>query len=282
MEVAVDFTPSLARYSRRIIAAAAIVLGSLSLGGCSTGFLDSPSAKARDEGIKLYNDNQYPEAAGAFTTVIKQQPQDYVAHYYLGRTYEAMKDYHLAIKCYRTSLSVMANSQQGQYDTEFRNKVLDGLASSVAAGNDIALEERAFTNGQSAQTAEDHYVLAKVRRLQKDPDSAIEEYQKAGSLDPKSIAIAKESGLYLMQLNQKTKAAQELRRAYVLNRKQYKEDEQVNEALRKLNVVPGPSLVEEADLATPIIPPQLVPDSEMPQPMPASSRSGGRVSAGNP
>lgn len=275
-----SFIPSLSRLSRKTIFAGALALSTLMLGGCVTDLLTSPATKARQDGIQLYNNNQYAEAAGAFTNVVKQQPQDYVAHYYLGRTYEAMKNYHQAIKSYRTALTVMANSLAGPEDKEFHNKVLDGLASAIAAGNDISLESMAFVNPQAgAQTAEDHFVLAKIRRLQKDPDSAIEEYNKAATADPKNVAVAKEEGLYLLQLNQRTRAAQELKRAYVLNRRAYKEDEQVTEALRKLDIVPGPSLGEEADLAQPIIPEQLVPNQE---PAPASGKTSRQVSSNAP
>jgi tetratricopeptide (TPR) repeat protein len=261
MEVAViapaSFRRSLVLRSLRGAGCLAIVLcGLLTAGtGCSNSDLVTFADEHRQQGIKLYNAGEYPDAAGAFTSAIKQRPQDYQSYYYLGRTYEAMHNYHQAVKEYKTSLLIMANSLAGQEDMAFRNKVLDGLASAVAANNSIDLEARAFSSPAGAKSAEDHFVLAKVRRLQKDADSALDEYAKAATGDPKNLAIAKEHGLYLLQLNQRTRAAGELRRAYVLNRRQRNpDDDEVNAALRKAGVTPGPSLADEGDLAQPLIP----------------------------
>ena len=79
--------------------------------------------------------------------------------------------------------------------------------------------------------------------------------------------VAKEHGLFLLELNQRTKAAEELRRAYVLNvRARRPDDPQVNDGLRKLDVVPGPSLGEESDLAKPIIPHGPLPEPQWVKP----------------
>lgn len=251
--------------------------GSLALvAGAAVGCADfvTYAAESRQEGIKRYNDGQYTEAVGAFGSAIKQRPQDYQSYYYLGRTHEAMKSYYSAVKDYRTSLQVMDASLGGREDAEFRNKILDGLAAAVVGGNSNELEQAAFPPGGTPGTPEQQFVLAKVRRLQRDADSALDNYAKAAAGDPKNVVIAKEYGLYLLDLNQRTKAAEELRRAYVLNvRARRTEDPQVSEALRKVDVVPGPSLGEENDLAKPVIPhgplpePQWVKPAEKPQPV---------------
>ena len=56
--------------------------------------------------------------------------------------------------------------------------------------------------------------------------------------------------LYLEQLGQTKRADGELRRAYTLNSK----DEEVAAALRRLGVVPGPSLKGEDGLEKPVLP----------------------------
>ena len=237
----------------RVLAVAALAsLAGLS-GGC--GEVITHAGESRQQGIKLYNEGQYPEAAGSFSNAIKQRPQDYESHYYLGRTYESMKNYHQAVGAYRTALSVMTQSLKGSEDVAFRQKVVDALASAIAGGNDPSLEQAAFVKTGGPKSAEDHFILAKARRINGDVDSALAEYAKAAQQDPRNFALAKEHGLYLMQLNQRTRGADELRRAYALNYRARKpDDEQVNTGLRAAGVIPGPSLAEGKDLFQPILP----------------------------
>jgi tetratricopeptide (TPR) repeat protein len=220
-----------------------------------------PRRRRPPAGDQQYNAGEYPEAAGAFANAIKQRPQDYESYYYLGRTHESLKNYHQAVSQYRTALSVMANSLKGAEDAAFRQKVVDGLASAIAAGRDPSLEQAAFVRTGGPKTGEDYFVLAKARRITGDIDSALADYAKAAELDPRSVPIAKEHGLFLAQLNQRTKAAAELRRAYGLNYAARKpDDEQLNQGLRAVGVIPGPSLAEAKDLRQPIIPAGPIPE----------------------
>jgi tetratricopeptide (TPR) repeat protein len=263
------FPVSVGVVGRGRVLAVAGVLGVAAAAGAAGGCADlvTYASESRQEGIKRYNDGQYPEAIGAFAGAIKQRPQDYQSYYYLGRTHEAMKNYHSAVKEYRTALRVMDASLAGRDDGEFRDKVLDGLAAAVAAGNSVELEQAAFAPTGTPSTPEQQFVLAKVRRLQRDVDSALDLYAKAGAADPKNFAIAKEHGLLLLQLNQRSKASQELRRAYVLNaRARRRADQQIEDGLRRIDVVPGPSLGEEGDLAKPVIPHGPLPEPQWSRP----------------
>lgn len=257
-------------------AAAALAVGAVvAVGGAGCADLVTYAGESRQQGIKHYNDGQYPEAAGAFTSAIKQRPEDYQSYYYLGRTYESMKNYHQAAAQYRTALRVMSNSLAGQDDGAFREKVLDGLAVAIAGGADESLEKVTFARTNGPSTAEDWFVVAKVRRLQRDADSALDAYAKAAAADPKNLAVAREHGLYLLQLNQRTKAAAELRRAYVLNKRlRQPDDAGVNDGLRSIGVVPGPSLGEEGDLAQPLVPRGPLPEVEF-----GSGKAGGQAAS---
>src|SRR5215208_4417508 len=119
MEVAVilpaSFGLSLINRSLRGAGCLAVMLCGLLVAGsgCSSNDLVTFADEHRQQGIKLYNSGEYPDAAGAFTSAIKQRPQDYQSYYYLGRTYEAMHNYHQAVKEYKTSLLIMANSLAG-------------------------------------------------------------------------------------------------------------------------------------------------------------------------
>lgn len=222
-------------------------------GGC--GEIVTYAGEARQQGIRLYNEGKYAEATGSFNSAIKQRPQDYESYYYLARTHEAMGMFHQAVREYRTTLTLMSNSLKGENDPEFRLKTLDGLASAISAGKDLTLEQAAFAKTNGPSTAEDVWVVAKVRRLDGDIDSALDEYAKATSMDPVNQPLAKEFGFYLSKLNQRTRAVAELSRAYAINyRKRLPDDPEVNDGLRALGVVPGPSLADERDLRQPIIP----------------------------
>jgi hypothetical protein len=93
--------------------------------------------------------------------------------------------------------------------------------------------------------------------------------------NPASFDIAKDAGLYLVQIEQKPRAEAALRKAYRLK----DTDEAVNNALRRLGVVPGPALKEENELRKPLIPrgplPEAFPEKNRP-PLPVPSETGGR------
>lgn len=229
------------------------IAGMLAAGGCAE--VVTYAGQDRQQGIRLYNEGQYPEAAGSFKSAIKQRPQDYESYYYLARTHEAMGNFHQAVSEYRTVLTLMSNSLRGSNDRAFRMKAIDGMASAISAGKDITLEQAAFARTNGPTTAEDFLIVAKVRRLDGDVDSALAEYAKAASMEPDNHAIAKEYGLYLVQLNQRKLALAQLQRAYSITyRKRLPEDEEVNQGLRAIGVIPGPSLANVRDLRKPPIP----------------------------
>jgi Tfp pilus assembly protein PilF len=253
MEVAVAASGSFkTRGFRGVLALGACVL-SFGLAGCGTDLI-TYAGESRQRGIELYNQGSFADAAGSFSNAIRQDPRDYQSHYYLGRSYESLDQQHQAVHSYRTALNVMEQSLVGREDIAFRQKVLDGLASAAAKGNSPELN-RASLKSAEKPTAEDHFILAKIYRIHGDADSAVDEYGSASQGDPGSLPIAREFGLYLAQLGQQRRAAQQLSRAYALNRKAGKqEDPDVVSALRAVGVIPGPSLVDEQDLAKPAIP----------------------------
>ena len=78
----------------------------------------------------------------------------------------------------------------------------------------------------------------------------IRDSAKAAQKSPEAFHIFKEQGLYLERQQMKVEAEAALRKAYRLDDK----DVDVQQALRRLGVVPGPALKEEGELAKPIIP----------------------------
>src|SRR2546421_3144317 len=234
---------------RAIAVAASLLAAPLLLGGCS-GFLtkfEEPQA----QGLRLYQEKNYTEAAGAFRNAIRKDPRDYKSHYYLAVACDAEQRYQESIEAYRASLDIMKITYDGQDDVKFRQKALDGLAITVAKSDPHDTQINAFEKqAKTSRKAEDFFLLAKIFRYRQDADMALENYNHAALLDNKNFAILKEYGLYLLQLNQSPRALSTLSQAYRVNDK----DEQVIGALRQLGVVPGPSLKEQAELAQPVIP----------------------------
>jgi Flp pilus assembly protein TadD len=247
----------------RITAATGLLGLAIGTVGCADMMVDTRGSRA--SAIKLYNDGQYADAAGAFRNTVRAAPYDYGSHYYLGASLEHLGSYDQAIAEYKTTLAIMTNSLEGREDPKFRLKVVDSLASAIVKAQ--ARDQEIAELSKSPSSAENQFILGKIGRRSGDADAAIEAYSRASNMAPKDFAIAKEFGLYLDQLGQTERARTELRRAYTLNT----QDEEVANALRHVGVVPGPSLKDESDLARPLVPVGPLPELQLGQPQPSEN-----------
>lgn len=254
MEVAV-ITSRFRRFHSIVLAlfVAGLLIGS---GGCAD--VVTYAKDSRREGIKYYNQGSYTDAAGSFRNATRQDPRDYRSHYYLGASYEQLRQFQQAIQAYKASLDVMSTSLEGKEDPDnFRVRVMDGLASAIAKSDDRDFEtDKIERQARTSQTAENYFLLAKVYRFSGDADLAVDSYNRAMLLDPDDIRIAKEYGLYLEQLGQPTRAEIPLRRAYAID----PQDIEVAAALRRIGVVPGPAIKSQDQLAKPNMPSGPIPD----------------------
>ena len=242
----------------------ALAVALMFAGGCAD-MMQKPG-EARNKGVKLYNAGKYTDAAGAFASATRKDPRDYQSYYYLGRSYESMKQFHQAIGSYRTALSVMKNHLKGSEDVEFRSNILGHLASAIATSGDPAAEaaQRVRAEGSGPNVVEEQIILAKVLQRQGDVDNAVNAFAQATLTDPNNFFAAREFGLYLLEVGQTERSTEQLKKAWVLRHKAKKpEDQQVAAGLRKLDVVPGPSLLEEEDLAQPPIPRGPIPEIDV-------------------
>lgn len=219
------------------------------------------SKDSRAAGIEMYNRQAYADAAGAFRNATRQNPRDYKSYYFLGASNEQLGQFQQAIAAYRTAYQVIDTTNEGKNDPDMRFRTLNGLASAIAKSDtrDIelnALEQRAKTRSFT----DDHYVLAKVYALRGDADMAIMCFDKVLTISPQNFHYAREAGLYYESIGQRDKAIPVLRRAYSLNNT----DVQVDAALRRLGVVPGPALNDEDKLAKPLIPKGPIPTPKLP------------------
>jgi tetratricopeptide (TPR) repeat protein len=209
------------------------------------------SRDTRNRGISHYNTGSHSEAAATFRQAIRQDPRDYRSHYYLGATYEAMNLPQQAVQSYKASLDVMGLTHEGRADADFRNRVLDGLAGAVARSDERHIELDALESAARANPhAEGYFLLAKAHRFSGDPDSALDAYNRALLMDGNNFLIVKEYGLYLEQLGMKDRAFPLIRQGYVMR----PQDQDLDLALRRYGLIPGPSLRAEHELEQPLVP----------------------------
>jgi Tfp pilus assembly protein PilF len=221
------------RLVRRLIGAALAVFPLVTLTGCAD--VITYANKSRDQGIQLYNEGAYGDAAGAFRNAVKQDPRQYISHYYLALCYDQMGQHHMAYSQYRTALDVMDRSMAGQVDYETRPKIIDSYAQSIVRHDAGDVELTMLTQrAEASRRAQEWVVLAKVYRIRGDADMAVDSYRRAAHWDAQGFAVRKDLGLYLLELNQQKDAEYYLRQAYRINAT----DEHVNGGLRQLGLVP--------------------------------------------
>lgn len=247
-------------FSRLLSAMAGLVLGVAALfsGGCAGETLTYAENSYR-QGMTLYNQRDYADAAGSFRNAIRQDPREYRYHYALGLCHDQLAQPHQAIQAYRTALDVMPLTVGGRQDPEgYRPRIINAMANTIARSPQAEVELDAVeTRARQSRSATDYTILAKVYRLRGDADSAINAYNQAVLFAPKDFDLRKEYGLYLADnLNKPQQAEYQLRRAYAMR----SDDAQVTAALRRLGVVPGPGLKEHNELQKPLMPDGPIPD----------------------
>lgn len=288
MEVAVKRTSSgraLSNNIRNTLLGASLA-SLIGLVGCAD--MVTYSANSRDHGMNQYKQQSYTDAAGSFRNATRQNPRDYKSYYMLGCCYEQNGQHQQAIHAYRTALDVQHITLEGKYDDEQRVKTINGLAAAIAKSDTRDIETNAaVAKARTSQDADDYMLLGQIYAYRGDADSAVEAYDHAALLAPQSFYISKSYGLYLERLGQTGRAEAALRRAYALN----VSDEEVNLALRRLGVIPGPSIKSQDALVQPPLPRGPIPELDLSRlkfgnsekkaatPVPPNSQSGPTVAA---
>lgn len=221
----------------------------LSLGGCQEVF--TYSKDAQKEGVKLYVAGDYTNAAGAFRESVRQQPGNYMGWYYLGMSDLQTNNYQDAIVAFRTARGLIGKTLEGKHDAVTHDAILTGLATAIAKCDQKDIETDAVAKEASDYSSgEAYFLLGQVYAFRGDPDSAINAFNQASLIDPNNFSLFKTYGLYAEHMGVKQKAEPALRRAYQIN----PNDAEVNGALRRIGVVPGPSLIGEDQLTQPVLP----------------------------
>lgn len=237
--------------SKSMIAAAVLMSGLALAAGCSESISYAKSSRA--EGIRLYEQQNYAEAAGAFRNAVNQQPADYESRYWLGQAYDRLGRHQLAMQAYSSGLEQIGKTIEGRRDVQTRDKLIDAMASSIANAPEGQLD---IDRLEARADFDAYVVLAKVCRRLGDADMAIENYSAALNSRPNDFVLAKEYGLYLQQLNQQQRSIVVLKQAYSIN----PNDPEVNAILTGHGIVLGPGLKPEDKLAKPLMPNGPMPD----------------------
>lgn len=255
--------PRIVRFLTKSLFSAALGLGVV---GCAD--VVTYSRDAQREGLKLYKQGNYADAAGAFRNSVRQNPRSYEGYYYLGASYEQLGQFEQSIAAYKTARQTINLTVEGRSDDEFRNRILTGLASAIAKSDQRDFETNALQREAQDRGGESWFLLAKVYAYRGDADSAIDAYNRAALLDPNNFIVAKDYGLYLERLGLNQRAEAPLRRAYSLDN----QDKEVSDALRRIGIIPGPSLRDEEQLAQPLIPKGPIPAVKVPGILPNSNQ----------
>jgi Tfp pilus assembly protein PilF len=236
----------------------ALVVG-FSLGGCQQEIL-SHNPQSRAAGMKEFQEGNYADAAGAFRNAVRADPRDYKSQFYLAQCYEKMNQPQQAMQAYKTSLDAQPRTLAGQEDKAQRITTIEALAACISKSDQRDAEvNKIEQSARGSNNPQDYLLLAKIYQNRGDADSALDAYNRSSLSASQDFTVLKEYGLYLEQLGQGPRATVQLKKAYRMN----PNDEQVNAALYRLHVIPGPGLKEEAQLTKPPLPQGPLPEVDL-------------------
>lgn len=222
------------------VVVAALLLGSgVYMAGC-TGSVPvfSDQRSVRLDGVEYYNRGDFEGAVGIFRTAVKQDSRDFRSQYYLGLCYEQLGNYQQAVQAYKSSLKVMRESPSGRDATDYRQLVMNELASVIVRHDQDGLEQKLLQEQASDEDiitlkrAEAYFLMAKISRYRHDADSALKDYFIASEFAANDFWLQKEAGLYMYQLGKKFVCVKPLRRAIAINSR----DPEVRAAMQALKL----------------------------------------------
>src|SRR4051794_721087 len=188
MEVAMSTPLSLFRPAKAL----ALVALSFALTGCSD--VLTYAERNRDVGMTAYREADYPKAAGAFRSALRQDPRDYMSHYYLGLSSLQLQNYQQAVVAFRSCLETQNVTLLGKEDNATRLKAIEGLAQAIVKSDDSDQEvnrvEQEARGAKGSLAAREFFLLGKVYRYRMLPDMALDYYNRATLNDPKNFAYA--------------------------------------------------------------------------------------------
>ncbi|MHC4415084.1 MAG: tetratricopeptide repeat protein [Planctomycetota bacterium] len=202
-----------------------LILLSAMMAGCGA----RPVETIRDSGDFRFERGNFAGAAEEYTEITERYPGDWEAHYRLGLCQLELQRLDEA----RRALEI-ARTQRPR-DT----RIADALAESMfQQGDEAALFAFLKGRAEADQTVEAYLRMARYAVAMGDPDSAQVAFETAIVLDDgRSVEPYLEAAAFAERLGDMDEALRRLRQAYGIEPL----DERVNQRLRDLGEVPGPT-----------------------------------------
>lgn len=157
-----------------------------------------------------YNARNYDKAVFGFQEVVKADPQNSMAHYYLGKSYQALKKDDDAIPAFKEALRIKGDYPEANFSlgTIYYNRKSYETALPY-------FDQAAKTNYKSAEML---MALGETQRMLKQYDRAIVQYGKVIGFEPNNANAYYGLGLTYIGLNNKIGARQQLQKLEPLNK----------------------------------------------------------------
>ena len=205
---------------------AAIIWTVVLLSGCG----QRPIETIRDRGDFLYDHGDYAAAAAEYDQIVERYPGDWRAQYQLGRCRLALDDPTGA----RQALEVAYTNNPGNAD------VVDALAEAMfRLGEQERLFEFLQKRADATRSVRAWLRLARYSAELGDADTAQTAYETAIALDEgRTTEPYLEAAEFAQAIGDVDEALRRLRQAYSIDPR----DSRVNQRLRDLGEVPGPTI----------------------------------------
>ena len=176
----------------------------------STDPTSSSSAGDQAKALEAYNSKKFDEAAKGFEAVAKNDPKNFDAHLYLGKSYEALRKDDEAISAYKAAIAIKPEHGEANLNAG----LIEHSRNNYQAAEPF-LEQAAKTDFKSPKTL---MALGDNQRMLKMYDRAIVQYGKVIGFEPNNAEAYYGLGLTYVGLNNKIGARQQLQKLEALNK----------------------------------------------------------------
>jgi tetratricopeptide (TPR) repeat protein len=173
---------------------------------------NSGSSTAGDyaKALDAYNAKKYDEAVNGFEVVAKNEPKNFDANFYLGKSYEGLKEDDDAIRAYKAAIAIKpehgeANLNAGLIEHKRKNYPAAAPFLEQAVKSDFKSTKALMALGDN-------------QRMMKMFDRAIVQYGKVIGFEPNNAEAYYGLGMTYIGLNNKIGARQQLQKLEPLNK----------------------------------------------------------------
>ena len=197
---------------------------------------------------KLLKEGKIQAAQRVAKSIISRDPRNYLAHYWLGRSYLADRKQELAFMEYKTvNQNALFNGEIPEL--EFRKQMAE-LYSKFNQPQE-ALKEYLLLTKLEPQNAENDYNVGKIYESQGNTGLAMGFYQKAIAVDKKNAKAYSAVGYLLYRSKQYTEAKKSIEYAIKLSPETYSNYYYLGKILKEMQELPAAIKAFERSLRSP-------------------------------